>query len=177
VNNPGDGSPQTDQSGSGPNGAWVLFVVFGLLITAHGLYMIVLRSVEPDHWRFYTSDPDVVGYLVDAFRASGAMEMAVGALTIVVAMRWFRAGDPWAWWAFCIFPALFVWGVLTTWAVVLWLALFLAAVATLAAGTYSQFFRGPDHARPPRDQASATAAQTTRRALRRSLRESAPDRR
>ena len=72
----------------------------------------------------------------------GGMEIALGALTIFVAMRWFRAGDPWAWWAFWVYPALFVWGMLTTWAVLLWLAMFLAAVVTLV-GTYSRFFRGP----------------------------------
>jgi hypothetical protein len=139
------GSPQMDQSGSeqGPVDAWVLFLIFGLLIAAHGLYMIVLPSAEPDHWRSYTSDPDVVAYLADDFRASGGMEMALGALTIFVAVRWFRAGDPWAWWAFWVFPALFVWGMLTTWAVLLWLAMFLAAVITLV-GTYSRFFRGPN---------------------------------
>ena len=61
------GSPQMDQSGSepGPVDAWVLFLIFGLLIAAHGLYMIVLPSAEPDHWRSYTSDPDVVAYLAD----------------------------------------------------------------------------------------------------------------
>jgi hypothetical protein len=143
VNIPGGGSPQTDKPGSGPVDAWVLFLLFGLLIAAHGLYMIVLPSAEPDHWRAYTSDPDVVAYLADDFRASGGMEMALGALTIFVARRWFRAGDPWAWGAFWIFPALFVWGMLTTWVVVLWLALFLAAVVTLV-GTYSQFFRAPN---------------------------------
>ena len=73
--------------------------------------------------------------------------MALGALTIFVAVRWFRAGDPWAWWAFWVFPALFVWGMLTTWAVLLWLAMFLAAVITLL-GTYSRFFRGPNRTRP-----------------------------
>ena len=42
-----------DEPGSepGPVDAWVLFLVFGLLIAAHGLYMIVLPSAEPDHWR------------------------------------------------------------------------------------------------------------------------------
>ena len=106
-----------DQPGSepGPVDAWVLFLVFGLLLAAHGLYMIVLPSAEPDHWRSYASDPDVVAYLVDDFRTSGGMEIALGALTIFVAVRWFRAGDPWAWWAFRVFPALFAWGMLTTW--------------------------------------------------------------
>ena len=47
MSNPGGGSPQTDQPESGPVGAWVLFLVFGVLIAAHGLYMLVLPSVDP----------------------------------------------------------------------------------------------------------------------------------
>ncbi len=147
MNNPGGGSPQTDRSESG---AFVLFVIFGLVIAAHGVYLTVLPSVEPDHWREYTSDPDVVAYLADDFRASGAMEMALGALTICGAMRWFRAGDRWAWWAFWIFPALCVWGMLTSWAVVLWLGLLLLTVGTLM-GTYRQFFRAPGRTRSSHD--------------------------
>ena len=70
VNNSGGGSPRTGQPGSGPVDAWVLFLLFGLLIAAHGFYMIVLPSADPDHWRSYTSDPDVVAYLADDFMAS-----------------------------------------------------------------------------------------------------------
>lgn len=147
VNNPGGGSPQTGKSESG---AFVLFVIIGLLIAAHGVYLIVLPSADPDHWREYTSDPAVIAYLADDFRASGGMELAFGALTICVAMRWFRTGDPWAWWAFWVFPALCVWGMLTSWAVVLWLALFLVAAGTLV-GTYRQFFRGPTRTPSARD--------------------------
>ena len=66
--------------------------------------------------------------------------MALGTLTMLIAVRWFRAGDPWAWWAFWVFPALFAWGMVTTWAVLLWLLLFLAAVAALVA-THGRFFR------------------------------------
>ena len=69
------------------------------------------------------------------------MEIALGTLTtLLIAMRWFRAGDPWAWLAFWVFPVLFAWGMVTTWAVLLWLIVFLAAVGALA-GTYGQLFR------------------------------------
>ena len=131
-----------DQLGPKPNPvqAWALFFVFGLLITAHGLYMIVLPTADPDHWRYYTSDAAVTAYLADDFRASGGMEIALGTLTMLIAVRWFRAGDPWAWLAFWVFPVLFAWGMVTTWAVILWLMLFLAAVGALAA-TYGRFFR------------------------------------
>jgi len=143
VNDTSDGeSPPIDQLGSNsePVHAWVLFFVFGLLIAAHGLYMIVLPTADPQHWRSYTSDADVIAYLADEFRASGGMEIALGALTMLIAVRWFRTGDPWAWLAFWVFPVLFAWGTVTTWAVLLWLVLFLATVGALVA-TYSQFFR------------------------------------
>ena len=68
------------------------------------------------------------------------MEIALGTLTMLIAVRWFRAGDPWAWLGFCVFPVLFAWGMVTTWAVLLWLVVFLAAAGTLAA-TYGRFFR------------------------------------
>jgi len=120
-------------------GAWVLFFVFGLLISVHGLYLIVLPSADPDHWKSYTSDADVISYLADDFRATGGMELAFGVLTMLVAARWFRAGDPWAWGAFWVFPILFAWGMVTTWAVLLWLVLLLVAVGGLL-GTYRRFF-------------------------------------
>ncbi len=135
-------SKRLDRLGSNPEPvrAWALFFAFGLLIAAHGLYLIVLPTADPDHWRYYTSDADVIAYLADDFRASGGMEIALGALTMLMAVRWFRAGDPWAWLAFWVFPVLFAWGMVTTWAVLLWLVLFLAAAGTLVA-SYGRFFR------------------------------------
>jgi hypothetical protein len=41
---------------------------------------------------------------------------------------------------FRVFPVLFAWGMVTTWAVLLWLVLLLAAAGTLV-GTYGRFFR------------------------------------
>ena len=117
----------------------MVFFAFGVLFVAHGLYMILLPSADPDHWRFYTSDPDVVAYLADEFRASGGLEVVLGVLTMIAAVRWFRTGDPWAWWAFWVFPAVFAWGMATTWAWLLWLVLLLAAVGALI-GTYRRFF-------------------------------------
>ena len=68
------------------------------------------------------------------------MEIVLGTLTMFIAVRWFRAGDPWAWLAFWVFPVLCAWGMVTTWAVLLWLIMFLAAVGALV-GTYGRFFR------------------------------------
>src|SRR5215212_3195993 len=92
--------------GAKPVGAWVLFFALGLLMMAFGVYLAVLPSADPDHWRSYTTDPDVVAYLADDFRANGGMTVAFGFLTGVVSFRWFRAGDRWAWFSFWIFPIL-----------------------------------------------------------------------
>jgi hypothetical protein len=94
---------------SAPVGAWVLFFVFGVLFAAHGLYMIVLPSADPDHWKWYTQDADVIAYLGDEFRATGGTTVVLGALTMVMSVRWFRTGDRWAWFAFWLFPLLFAW--------------------------------------------------------------------
>jgi hypothetical protein len=122
-----------------PAGAWVLFFAFGVLLAAHGVYLMVLPSVDPDHWRYYTTDADVIAYLADEFRATGGMEVVLGALTMIVSARWFRSGDRWAWSAFWLFPLLFGWGMVTTWAVLLWLLLLAAAVGGLL-GSYRRFF-------------------------------------
>ena len=128
---------------SRPVGAWVLFFVFGLLFVADGVYLVVLPSADPDHWRAYTTDPDVVAYLADDFRATGGLTVVFGALTALTSARWFRAGDRWAWYAFWIFPLLFAWGMATTWAVGLWLMLLLAALAALIL-SYRRFFPSPE---------------------------------
>ena len=93
---------------------WLLFPVFGVLFAAYGVYQIVLPSVDPDHWRYYTTDADVIAYLADDFRATGGMEVVLGVLTMIVSIRWFRRADRWAWYAFWLFPLLFVWGMVTT---------------------------------------------------------------
>ena len=120
-------------------GAWVFFFAVGLLLVAHGVYLAVLPSADPDHWRFYTDDPDTVAYLADDFRASGGMTAAFGVLTAAAAAGWFRSANRWAWYAFWIYPLLFAWGMATTWAVGVFLVLMLASVAALAL-SYRRFF-------------------------------------
>ncbi len=99
----------------------------------------MLPSVDPDHWRYYTDDPDVIAYLADDFRGIGGMTVAFGVLTAVAAAAWFRTADRRAWYAFWIFPALFAWGMATTWAVAVFLVLMLASTAALAL-SYRRFF-------------------------------------
>lgn len=60
-------------------------------------------------------------------------------MTGVIAVRWFRAGDRWSWWAFWYLPVLFAWFMFTTWAVGLFLALFVLAVGRLLVSR-SRFF-------------------------------------
>lgn len=98
----------------------MLFFGVGLLLVAYGVYLVVLPTASPDHWEAYTTDPDVVAYLADDFRANGGLVVAFGLLTALSSVRWLRAGDPWAWYAFWVFPVLCVWEMVTTWAVALW---------------------------------------------------------
>jgi hypothetical protein len=129
---------------SQPVGAWLLFFVFGVLFAAYGVYQIVLPSVDPDHWRYYTTDADVIAYLADDFRATGGMEVVLGVLTMIVSVRWFRRADRWAWYAFWLFPLLFVWGMVTTWAIFVWLLLFMVAVGGLLR-SFRRFFPADRH--------------------------------
>ena len=57
-----------DAPGSHPRpvGAWVVFFIFGVLFIVDGVYLVALPSVDPDHWKSYTSDTDVVTYLAEA---------------------------------------------------------------------------------------------------------------
>ena len=122
-----------------PIGSWGLFFAYGMFFVAYGVYLVVLPTADPDHWRYYTTDPDVVAYLADEFRATGGLTVAFGGLTSLIAARWFRAGDRWAWYAFWIFPVLFAWSMATTWAVALWLVLLLVTVVALVI-SYRRFF-------------------------------------
>ena len=47
-----------DAPGSHPRpvGAWVVFFIFGVLFIVDGVYLVALPSVDPDHWKSYTSD-------------------------------------------------------------------------------------------------------------------------
>jgi hypothetical protein len=114
--------------------AWIFFVVSGALLGAHAAYLIVLPSVDPLHWRAYTTDPAVLEYLADDFRSSGGMQLALAVLTVVAAATWLRRGDRVAWWMFWTFPLLFLWQAATTWIVPLWLLLALASVVALMLG-------------------------------------------
>ena len=110
-----------------------LFFLFGALLGAHAIYLLVLPSADPDHWRAFTSDPEMIAYLTDDFRASGAMQLGFAIMSMTIAGRWFRLGDRWAWVLFWYFPVLFAWSIFTTWAVGLFLTLTLVAVAALVA--------------------------------------------
>ena len=97
------------------------------------MYLIVLPSADPEHWREYTTDPKMLGYLGDEFRSSGAFQLSFAIFAIVVSVRWFRAGDQYAWAVLWFFPLLFAWQAFTTWATGLWVVLCLVATAALLA--------------------------------------------
>jgi hypothetical protein len=131
MNQPSPGAKQTD--------AWVPFFALGLFMMAFGVYQAVLPSADPNHWKSFITDPVVVAYVADDFRASGGMTVAFGLLTAVASFRWFRAGDPWAWFTFWIFPILCAWGMATTWAIGLWLVLLIVTTLALVV-PYRRFF-------------------------------------
>jgi hypothetical protein len=75
---------------------WVVFFLLGALLGVHAIYLMVLPSVEPDHWREFTTDPKMLAYLADDFRSAGAMQLGSAVMSMAVASRWFRLADPWA---------------------------------------------------------------------------------
>ena len=95
--------------------------------------MMVLPSADPNHWKAFTTDPVMTAYLADEFRSAGAMQLGFAIFSMVIAGRWFRRGDRWAWMAFWYFPILFAWSIFTTWAFALWLVLAIVALALLLA--------------------------------------------
>lgn len=74
---------------------WVVFFLLGALLGVHAIYLMVLPSVEPDHWREFTTDPKMLAYLADDFRSAGAMQLGSAVMSMAVAGRWFRLADPW----------------------------------------------------------------------------------
>jgi hypothetical protein len=121
----------SDGSGSPRRRTWIVFFLFGVLLTAHAIYMMILPSADPDHWEAFTTDPVMIAYLADEFRSAGAMQLGFGIFSMVIAARWFRRGDRWAWFAFWYFPILFVWSMFTTWALPVFLILAVCAAGSL----------------------------------------------
>ena len=122
-----------DDSQSPRSRTWIVFFLFGALLAAHAVYLMVLPSADPNHWRAFTTDPVMAAYLADEFRSAGAMQLGLAIFSMVIAGRWFRQGDRWAWFAFWYFPVLFVWSMFTTWAFAMWLVLAILALAMLMA--------------------------------------------
>ena len=69
---------------------WVVFFLLGALLGVHAIYLMVLPSVEPNHWREFTTDPKMLAYLADDFRSAGAMQLGSAVMSMAVAGRWFR---------------------------------------------------------------------------------------
>src|SRR4029453_15751793 len=118
---------------------WVVFFLLGALLGVHTISLMGLPSVEPDHWREFTTDPKMLANLADDFQSAGAMQLGSAVMSMAVAGRWFRLADPRACGLFWYFPALCAWSMLTTWAVELFLTVGAIAVVALAA-TFRQFF-------------------------------------
>lgn len=63
---------------------WVVFFLLGALLSVHAIYLMVLPSVEPDHWREFTTDPKMLAYLADDFRSAGAMQLGSAVMSMAV---------------------------------------------------------------------------------------------
>jgi lysylphosphatidylglycerol synthetase-like protein (DUF2156 family) len=81
----------------------------------------------------------MIAYLADEFRSAGEMQLGFAIFSMVIAGRWFRRGDRWAWFAFWYFPILFVCSMFTTWAFILWLVLAIVALASLLLSSFRTF--------------------------------------
>ena len=121
----------TQQWVARPRGAWQTFTVLGVLLAAYSVYLIILPSADPGHWRAFTTDPEMLTYLGDEFRSSGAITLGFSVFSIVVSVHWFKAGDPWAWALLWFHPLLYAWLSITTWATGLWIFLVLVSSAAL----------------------------------------------
>jgi hypothetical protein len=67
----------TQQWVARPRGAWQTFTVLGVLLAAYSVYLIVLPSADPGHWRAFTTDPEMLRYLGDEFRSSGGITLGL----------------------------------------------------------------------------------------------------
>ena len=118
-----------------PNGAWQTFTVLGGLLSVYSVYLIVLPSADPAHWRAYTTDPEMLNYLGDEFRSFGAIALGFSLFSIIMSVRWFRAADPWAWAIMWFHPLLYAWLAFTTWATGVWIFLVLVSAVALLVST------------------------------------------
>lgn len=118
-------------------------MVCGALLGVHAVYLVVLPTVDPLHWRAYTSDPVMLDYLADDFRASGGMQLALAVFSARAAATWLRRGDRTAWWLFWTFPLLFLWQAVSTWIWPLWVLLAMASVVVLVLNRPVSAFEDP----------------------------------
>jgi hypothetical protein len=125
----------TQQRVARPSGAWQTFMVLGILLAAYSVYLIVLPSADPGHWRAFTTDAEMLSYLGDEFRSSGAIALGFSLFSVIVSVRWFRSGDPWAWALLWFHPLLYAWLSVTTWATGLWVFLVLVSSIALLVST------------------------------------------
>jgi hypothetical protein len=73
--------------------AWLVFLLFALLLTLFGIF--------PGSW-FEEGVDGETALLTATFAAVAVV------LTVAVAVTAFRQGEPWAWWAFWVWPLFFV---------------------------------------------------------------------
>mgnify|MGYP006971714097 CR=1 FL=1 len=87
------------------NVGWIIFILFGLLQISSGLQSLCILCMEPGHWDWLTSDPEVLDYLNLTWRWIGVVGLTFGIWTLVITLTGFRQGVRWTWWAMWLWPA------------------------------------------------------------------------
>ncbi|MBC8336571.1 MAG: hypothetical protein H8E29_15015 [Anaerolineales bacterium] len=87
------------------NIGWIIFILFGLLQISSGLPSLCILCMEPGHWDWLTSAPEVLEYLNLTWRWLGVTSLAFGVWTLAIAATAFRKGERWAWFAMWVWPA------------------------------------------------------------------------
>ena len=69
---------------------WLGFFVFGVLLSAYGLYAITLPDLMPDHWDWLTSDENAVEYITGVFRIIGLNALGFGIFVSIASATAYR---------------------------------------------------------------------------------------
>ena len=133
---------------------WLGFFVFGVLLSAYGLYAITLPDLMPDHWDWLTSDENAVEYITGVFRIIGLNALGFGIFVSIASATAYRQGQRWAWFAFWYLPVFFALAIPFTWPRFFWAPFMVISLATLI-GSYRRFFRESEGPRPETSHSTA----------------------
>ena len=120
--------------------AWLIFLVFGVLLLWYGMYLFLLPQREPHHWDWLSKDPEVVRYIAGNFRWEGLLVTGFALIVLTSSAASFRKGEKWAWNTYCFFPVFWLAAMFVTWPGALLTPFFVLSLAGLLL-PYRVFFR------------------------------------